>query len=370
MSDHIPDGKKHSPAKSSLTQPIPIPAPEDDLQRLKMIQRATQNAPSLSPRQVAYLQRSLGNQAVSRLVRDRQPSAPLPEVTPTQSDSDVIQRNFDDDPQDFIDWMSQQKVFTSYTDSPAEKCQAAAVAIWKFLGQKNIAARYGGLLVWENANEDSFPTNHYVVIATIAGQDIVVDPTQGQFNGGQPMVAPIDQWASHFKSIMSDKYVKYKQGEWVPVHDFADIFGQTFVSMETHEYGHDAQVFNQPEDVMPVTGGGGQKKKKCYLTTACIEARGLPDDCVELTTLRAFRDHYIAHLPAGNMWIQTYYHHAPAIVASINRRPDALRIYNGLYRVIRRCVRLIRHEEYERAFALYVNMLIRLERQFTSPARA
>ena len=49
----------------------------------------------------------------------------------------------------------------------------------------------------------------------------------------------------------------------------------------------------------------------CFLTSACVAARGLPDDCAELTALRAFRDGYVRSQPegesdkrrkAGNWW--------------------------------------------------------------------
>ena len=37
----------------------------------------------------------------------------------------------------------------------------------------------------------------------------------------------------------------------------------------------------------------------CYLTSACVEAMGLADDCYELTVLREFRDAWLMHQPGG-----------------------------------------------------------------------
>lgn len=44
---------------------------------------------------------------------------------------------------------------------------------------------------------------------------------------------------------------------------------------------------------------------------------GLPDDCHELTALRAFRDGYMSAIPGGADDIKEYYRCAPAIVAAI-----------------------------------------------------
>ena len=41
----------------------------------------------------------------------------------------------------------------------------------------------------------------------------------------------------------------------------------------------------------------GNDSGGCFLTSACTEARGLPDDCHELTVLRAFRDGYLRSQP-------------------------------------------------------------------------
>lgn len=45
----------------------------------------------------------------------------------------------------------------------------------------------------------------------------------------------------------------------------------------------------------------------CYLTTACVEAKGLPDDCEELTILRDFRDHWLKKQPGGAEEIAEYH---------------------------------------------------------------
>ncbi len=71
--------------------------------------------------------------------------------------------------------------------------------------------------------------------------------------------------------------------------------------------------------------------KPCFLTTACVVARGLPDDCHELTLLRRFRDQDLRDLPGGPKLIDEYYALAPAILAAIHSRPDARRCLDALY---------------------------------------
>lgn len=61
-------------------------------------------------------------------------------------------------------------------------------------------------------------------------------------------------------------------------------------------------------------------KRLCLLTTACVRARGLGDDCIELQTLRTFRDEYVKGLPGGQEAIREYYEIAPAIVRAIDPR--------------------------------------------------
>lgn len=103
--------------------------------------------------------------------------------------------------------------------------------------------------------------------------------------------------------------------------------------------------------------GAWQWSDYCYLTTACVSERGLPDDCPELTALRSFRDNYLYQQPHGPALIKKYYTYAPNIVQSINARPDRSSVYGEIYAVIRRCVGLIEAGELEATFDLYCEMV-------------
>ena len=103
----------------------------------------------------------------------------------------------------------------------------------------------------------------------------------------------------------------------------------------------------------------------CYLTTACVEARGLPDDCEELTILRDFRDNWLKKQPGGAEEIAEYYATAPRIVAEVNKRADAREIWNGLYDLlVAPCVQMIQAGAMEQARALYKKSALELKERF------
>ena len=108
------------------------------------------------------------------------------------------------------------------------------------------------------------------------------------------------------------------------------------------------------------SGSGG-----CYLTTACVEHMGLPDDCMELTTLRSFRDQYLANTENGEEEINDYYKTAPKIVSTINSSPNAKTVYQEMYaEVIVPCVELIKENKNEEAHEKYKAMVNSLKNKY------
>ena len=88
----------------------------------------------------------------------------------------------------------------------------------------------------------------------------------------------------------------------------------------------------------------------CYLTTACVEAMGLPDDCRELTVLRNFRDHWLKEQATGPAEIAEYYEIAPRIVERIQRSEERMELLKGIYNeMITPCVDDIQAGNYEMA---------------------
>ena len=107
---------------------------------------------------------------------------------------------------------------------------------------------------------------------------------------------------------------------------------------------------------------GSSSSGGCYLTTACVEHKGLPDDCMELSTLRKFRDEYMRSLPTGEAEIEEYYRTAPRIVDAINHSADPEIVYAKLYEnEIKPCVELILDGKNEEAYRKYKDMVSSLK---------
>lgn len=109
----------------------------------------------------------------------------------------------------------------------------------------------------------------------------------------------------------------------------------------------------------------GNDSGGCYLTSACVEAKGLADDCHELTVLRSFRDTYMRATEAGRADICHYYHSAPVIVEKIRRSGDAMAVFETIYNeLILPCVKLIEDARNEEAYALYKGYVLKLEKEY------
>lgn len=103
----------------------------------------------------------------------------------------------------------------------------------------------------------------------------------------------------------------------------------------------------------------------CYLTSACMLAKGLPDNCYELETLRHYRDTWLMSSEEGRNIIQQYYEIAPKIVSSINDSENSKAVYEMLYdKMVMPCVRLIEEKKYRETMELYRDMTLKLEKRY------
>ena len=103
----------------------------------------------------------------------------------------------------------------------------------------------------------------------------------------------------------------------------------------------------------------------CYLTSACVEAKGLADDCRELTVLRNFRDTYMKSTDVGCEDICEYYHTAPTIVDKIKQLPNAMEIFERIYNeLVVPCVALIDSDQNEEAYRQYKNYVKKMQEQY------
>lgn len=117
-------------------------------------------------------------------------------------------------------------------------------------------------------------------------------------------------------------------------------------------------------------GSGGSGTNGCFLTSACVQARSLPDDCVELKTLRYFRDSYMMSTEQGRQEVEQYYSVAPGIVAAINQSPEVKEIWERLFSgVIVPAVAYIQRGDLSKAHQLYKDCVLRLQKRY-APALA
>lgn len=103
----------------------------------------------------------------------------------------------------------------------------------------------------------------------------------------------------------------------------------------------------------------------CYLTSACVQAKGLSDDCYELETLRCYRDMWLKSTVEGKEIVKQYYEIAPKIVCAINATNDSKSVYEMLYeRMVKPYVEFIEKKEFHEAMELYRNMILELKEKY------
>lgn len=97
-----------------------------------------------------------------------------------------------------------------------------------------------------------------------------------------------------------------------------------------------------------------KKKKKCFITTAVCEYSGKSDDCIELTTLRLFRDNWVLdHYPES---VKEYYQKAPLIVNRISEKDNRKEIFKEMERYIQQSILAISSGDYELAYEIYKDL--------------
>lgn len=132
---------------------------------------------------------------------------------------------------------------------------------------------------------------------------------------------------------------------------------------DVNEDTYDKYCRNYDYDDCPIYKGNDSGG--CFLTSACTEARGLPDDCHELTVLRSFRDGYLRSQPEGDAEIEKYYAVAPKIVDAIRSKADAVEAFDAIYReLVEPCVAMIERGENVEAHALYRSYVLRLKKHY------
>lgn len=104
----------------------------------------------------------------------------------------------------------------------------------------------------------------------------------------------------------------------------------------------------------------------CYLTTACINSRGLADNCLELQVLRKFRDKILVPSSAGKKLVREYYSIAPEIVQAVNEQgiEQAEIVWKNVYGDIRKAISLISKRDFDGAVRHYKEMTLKLKGEY------
>lgn len=103
----------------------------------------------------------------------------------------------------------------------------------------------------------------------------------------------------------------------------------------------------------------------CFITTAVCEYFGKTDDCIELTTLRNYRDSWLCNQPGGADLIAEYYNIAPLIVSQMKQSefyPEYCEKLLSQY--INPCLKLISEQKYNECKELYSKMFYYMKSEF------
>ena len=159
------------------------------------------------------------------------------------------------------------------------------------------------------------------------------------------------------KAVDSDTYYKYCRN-----YDYSDCPAYKMSSEYRSDYEYLSMYKGNSDDD---SSSSSSSSGGCFLTSACTAARGLPDDCHELTVLRNYRDNWLKNQPDGVLLIAHYYEVAPKIVDAIDKLENRLEIWDEVYReTVVPCVEMIQQERCQEALELYQGMTEKLEWRF------
>ncbi len=103
----------------------------------------------------------------------------------------------------------------------------------------------------------------------------------------------------------------------------------------------------------------------CYITTACVEYKGLDDNCHELTILREYRDKLMKDSAEIRLQVQEYYENAPLIVRKIDAEQGRNAILEELYEdMVRPCVSLLDSGRIDEAKNVYLSSFENLKDKY------
>lgn len=111
----------------------------------------------------------------------------------------------------------------------------------------------------------------------------------------------------------------------------------------------DGKDFDPPEE---------KSSSPCFISTACIKAKGLPDNCNELKILREFRDNYLLKSREGEKLVNEYYRLSPKIVDILRSKDNSNEVFCELYySLVLKSIKKIKAGKNKEAIKLYKNIV-------------
>ncbi len=179
----------------------------------------------------------------------------------------------------------------------------------------------------------------YQYIITAAKSDNATDPVWSVSTKFSKKVSGDHKFDKSFPKNPTFKISKYK---------YAEIIAKDGTSLQYMPY--------------PTKSETGTGTGNCFLTTACVQHKQLPDDCEPLQVLRSLRDEYMMKDKNGKQLVQFYYQSGPAIVRSINQCSNKAEIYDYMYEhMIQPSVELVKEGRYAEAVAYYKTFVTALK---------
>ncbi len=202
------------------------------------------------------------------------------------------------------------------------------------------------------------------------GDALATQYEQGDGETRRSIIQERYEWKSFILAKPTFLKVKGEMQKNEKSKDMYDVYFAAFDHMlSMNSFDEYYEVFGHThrkavEGVLRKVAEQEKNKSKCYLTTACVDAKGLPDNCEELTVLRKFRDTYLLNKENGSALIEKYYMYSPKIVSVIKRREDQEDILASIYKIIRQCVDAIKNDDNEYAYHTYCEMVVALKNKY------
>jgi hypothetical protein len=153
--------------------------------------------------------------------------------------------------------------------------------------------------------------------------------------------------------LLGGKYIEDSDGKTYEVKEH--LFGGEYIedsdgkSYEEKEHLFGGKYYEDSD------GKTYEKKESiCFISTACIEVMGRPDDCEELMMLRQFREDHLVGKPIGEAILFEYKEISRTILSWIERQKNRAALYRDLYnRLVLGSVILIKEGKTDQAIEHY-----------------